>query len=76
MRLHIQLPAKAGWLRISNCEAEEVLSWPDEVFQEFLKSPNAGSSERQEQLLRRRRQSGLLWHPGSERGAERRRLCL
>lgn len=39
MRLHIQLPAKAGWLRISNCEAEEVLSWPDEVFQEFLKNP-------------------------------------
>lgn len=41
MRLRIQLPAKAGSFRISNCEAKKVLTMPDEVFQAFLERPVA-----------------------------------
>ena len=41
MRLRIQLPAKAGSFRISNCEAEKVLTLSDKAFQSFLEWPKA-----------------------------------
>lgn len=41
MRLRIQLPAKAGSFRISNCETEKVLILSDEAFQAFLDQPIA-----------------------------------
>ena len=44
MRLRIQLPAKAGSFRISNCEAEKVLILADEAFQAFLERPVAEES--------------------------------
>ena len=39
MRLHLQLPAKAGWFRISACEAERLVTWPANAFQIFLERP-------------------------------------
>lgn len=44
MRLRVQLPAKAGSFRISNCEAEKVLTLPNEAFQIFLDRPEANES--------------------------------
>lgn len=44
MRLRIQLPAKAGSFRISNCEAEKVLTLPGGAFQTFLERPMAEES--------------------------------
>ena len=44
MRLRIQLPAKAGSFRISNCEVEKVLTLPNETFQIFLDRPEADES--------------------------------
>lgn len=32
MRMTLQLPAKAGAFRLSTCEAEAILVWPDETF--------------------------------------------
>ena len=39
MRLHLQLPSKAGRLRISACEAERLVTWPADTFQTFLEQP-------------------------------------
>lgn len=44
MRLRIQLPAKAGSFRVSDCEAEKVLTLSDEAFQAFLNRPEADES--------------------------------
>lgn len=39
MRLHLQLPSKAGGFRISACEAERLVMWPANAFQIFLERP-------------------------------------
>ena len=44
IRLHIQLPARAGLFRISDCEAEAVVTWPAEVFRAFLEYPKRQDS--------------------------------
>lgn len=44
MRMTLQLPAKAGALRLSPCEAEAILIWPAETFQAFLEQPETTKS--------------------------------
>lgn len=39
MRLKIQLPAIAGQLRVADCEAEGIVTLPEQSFESFLRSP-------------------------------------